>query len=166
MKSCYSPMTPVGRVPSSKLGSPPGQKSDRYGDHLQQTASAPSDWFTGRAYIDQIAPADPASRPRAYQVHFTPGARTGWHKHPNGQVIHVTEGVGLAQRRGGGVEQIRAGDTVHFDAGEDHWHGAAPGHFINAPGAPRGRRGRQRRLLGEKVSDEEYFAGSPDERAA
>src|SRR6184192_2729259 len=45
MKSCYSPMTPVGRVPSSKLGSPPGQKSDRYGDHLQQTASAPSDWF-------------------------------------------------------------------------------------------------------------------------
>ena len=166
MKSCYSPMTPVGRVPSSKLGSPPGQKSDRYGDHLQQTASAPSDWFTGRAYIDQIAPADPASRPRAYQVHFTPGARTGWHKHPNGQVIHVTEGVGLAQRRGGGVEQIRAGDTVHFDAGEDHWHGAAPGHFINAPGAPRGRRGRQRRLLGEKVSDEEYFAGSSRERAA
>ena len=32
----------------------------------------------------------------ASSVHFTPGARTAWHTHPNGQTIYVTEGVGLA----------------------------------------------------------------------
>ena len=99
-------------------------------------------------------------------MHFTPGARTGWHKHPNGQVLHVTEGVGLAQRRGGGVEQIRAGDTVRFDAGEDHWHGAAPGHFMTHLALHEADEDGNDAYWGEKVSDEEYFAGSPDERAA
>ena len=28
-------------------------------------------------------------------MHFTPGARTAWHTHPNGQTIYVTEGIGL-----------------------------------------------------------------------
>ena len=55
-----------------------------------------------------------ASRLSASSVHFTPGARTAWHTHPNGQTIWVTEGVGLAQRRGGPVEVIRPGDRVFF----------------------------------------------------
>jgi quercetin dioxygenase-like cupin family protein len=57
-------------------------------------------------------------------VHFTPGARTAWHTHPNGQTIYVLEGVGLAQRRGGQAEVIRPGDRVFFEPGEEHWHGA------------------------------------------
>ena len=57
---------------------------------------------------------------------FTPGARTAWHTHPNGQTIYVTEGVGLCQRRGGPVEVIRPGDRVFFEPGEEHWHGATP----------------------------------------
>ena len=52
---------------------------------------------------------------RLLSVRFTPGARTAWHAHPFGQTIHVTEGAGLAQSRGGRVEPIRAGDTVFFD---------------------------------------------------
>jgi quercetin dioxygenase-like cupin family protein len=28
------------------------------------------------------------------------------------------------------VETIRAGDTVRFEPGEEHWHGAAPGAFM------------------------------------
>jgi quercetin dioxygenase-like cupin family protein len=95
-----------------------------------QTASPPPEWFTGRAYIDAIAPTDSASRLRAYQVHFTPGARTAWHSHPNGQIIHVTEGIGRVQHRGGPVEEMRAGDTVRFEPGEEHWHGAAPSNFM------------------------------------
>ena len=55
----------------------------------------------------------------ASSVHFTPGARTAWHAHPNGQTIYVLEGVGLAQRRGGPVEVIRAGDRVFFEPGEE-----------------------------------------------
>ena len=37
----------------------------------------------------------------ANSVHFTPGARTAWHTHPNGQTIFVTEGIGLASAAAG-----------------------------------------------------------------
>ena len=60
------------------------------------TAAGPSDWFTGAVYIDTVAAPSAGSRLTASSVHFTPGARTAWHTHPNGQTIWVTEGVGLA----------------------------------------------------------------------
>ena len=95
-----------------------------------ETAAGRSEWFTGKVYVDAIAtPAGP-SRLSASSVHFTPGARTAWHTHPNGQTIYVIEGVGLAQQRGGPIEVIRPGDRVFFEPGEDHWHGAAPNRFM------------------------------------
>jgi quercetin dioxygenase-like cupin family protein len=94
------------------------------------TAQGPSEWFTGAVYIDTVAAPSADSRVNASSVHFTPGARTAWHTHPNGQTIYVTEGVGRAQRRGGPIEGIRPGDRVFFEAGEDHWHGAAPDRFM------------------------------------
>jgi quercetin dioxygenase-like cupin family protein len=63
-----------------------------------ETAPGPSDWFTRAVYIDTVATPSEASRLAASSVHFTPGARTAWHIHPNGQTIFVTEGVGLCQR--------------------------------------------------------------------
>ena len=59
-------------------------------------------------------------------VRFTPGARTNWHSHALGQTLHVTDGVGLVQSRGGKVTVIRPGDVIHTPPGEEHWHGAAP----------------------------------------
>ena len=90
------------------------------------TVAGPSEWFTGAVYIDAVATPERGSRLSANSVHFTPGARTAWHTHPNGQTIYVTEGVGLAQRRGGSVKVIYPGDRVFFEPGEEHWHGAAP----------------------------------------
>ena len=55
---------------------------------------------------------------------FDPGARTAWHTHPLGQTLVVISGVGLAQREGGPVETIYAGDVIWFPPGEKHWHGA------------------------------------------
>jgi quercetin dioxygenase-like cupin family protein len=94
------------------------------------TAAGPSDWFTGAVYLDAVAVPAGAARLSASCVHFTPGARTAWHTHPNGQTIYVLEGVGLAQRRGGAVEVIRPGDRVFFEPGEEHWHGAAATRFM------------------------------------
>jgi hypothetical protein len=71
------------------------------------TAKGPADWFTGDVYIDAVAAAPPPSRVTANLVHFMPGARTHWHRHPLGQTVFVTEGVGLCQRHGGPVEIIR-----------------------------------------------------------
>ena len=79
------------------------------------TVAGPSDWFTGLVLIDAVAVPSASSRLSASNVHFTPGARTAWHTHPNGQTIWVTEGIGHAQRRGGPIEVIRPGDRVSFE---------------------------------------------------
>src|SRR5205085_3313300 len=52
-----------------------------------ETTPGPSDWFTGAVYIDTVAAPSNGSRLSASSVHFTPGARTAWHTHPNGQTI-------------------------------------------------------------------------------
>jgi quercetin dioxygenase-like cupin family protein len=95
-----------------------------------ETMTGPAEWFTGNVYVDAVAAPGEGSRVSASAVHFTPGARTAWHTHPNGQTIFVMEGVGRCQRRGGPVEEIRPGDRVFFEPGEEHWHGAAPGRFM------------------------------------
>jgi quercetin dioxygenase-like cupin family protein len=94
------------------------------------TNAGPREWFTGAVYIDPVAAPSAGSRLSASSVHFTPGARTAWHTHPNGQTIYVTQGARLCQRRGGPVEVIRPGDRVFFEPGEDHWHGAALDRFM------------------------------------
>jgi quercetin dioxygenase-like cupin family protein len=68
--------------------------------------------FTGTVWIDSLATASPPSRARVNSVHFAPGARTAWHTHPFGQVLHVLEGVCRVQERGGPVEEVHAGETV------------------------------------------------------
>ena len=72
------------------------------------TTAGPSEWFSGAVYVDTVATPTGASRLSASSVHFTPGARTAWHTHPNGQTIFVTEGVGLAQRSGGPIEDRKS----------------------------------------------------------
>ena len=123
-----------------------------------ETIPGPSEWFTGAVYIDTVAAPSTGSRLHASNVHFTPGARTAWHTHPNGQTIRVTEGIGLAQRRGGPIEVIRPGDRVFFEPGEDHWHGAVPNRFmthiamleVDDEGVPA--------TWGNQVTDDEYGA--------
>jgi quercetin dioxygenase-like cupin family protein len=94
------------------------------------TQHGPPDWFTGPVFLDAVAAPEDGARITASSVHFTPGARTAWHTHPNGQTIFVLEGLGRCQRRGGPREEIRPGDRVFFEPGEEHWHGAAPDRFM------------------------------------
>jgi quercetin dioxygenase-like cupin family protein len=122
------------------------------------TNRGPSDWFTGAVYIDAVAAPSGSSRVSASSVHFTPGARTAWHTHPNGQTIFVLEGVGHAQTRGGTVEVIRPGDRVFFEPGEEHWHGAAATRFMTHIAMVQvDDEGNSANWL-EHVTDEEYAA--------
>ena len=122
------------------------------------TNPGPSDWFTGAVYIDAVAAPAEGSRLSASSVHFTPGARTAWHTHPNGQTIYVTEGVGLAQRRGGPIEVIRPGDRVFFEPGEEHWHGAASSRFMTHLAMVQVDDDGNPAAWGDHVTDEEYSA--------
>ncbi len=123
-----------------------------------QTTRGSSEWFTGAVYIDAVASPTDVSRLSASSVHFTPGARTHWHTHPNGQTIYVTEGVGLAQSRGGSIEMIRPGDRVLFEPGEDHWHGASPTRFMTHIAMLEVDDKGNNATWGNQVSDAEYTA--------
>jgi quercetin dioxygenase-like cupin family protein len=128
-----------------------------------ETAVGPSDWFTGDVYIDTVAAPSEPYRVQAASVHFTPGARTAWHTHPKGQSLYVTEGVGLAQRRGGPIEVIRPGDRVFFEAGEEHWHGASPKRFMTHLAIQQVDDSGSAVTWGAHVSDEEYGAAPQPE---
>jgi quercetin dioxygenase-like cupin family protein len=123
-----------------------------------ETASGPSDWFTGAVYIDAAAAPSEQSRISASSVHFTPGARTAWHTHPNGQTIYVTEGIGLCQRQGGSVEVIRPGDRVFFEPGENHWHGASPSRLMTHLAMVEVDEEGNAATWGKHVTDDEYRA--------
>ena len=122
------------------------------------TAAGREDWFTGLVYLDAVAAPSAGSGLSASSVHFTPGARTAWHTHPNGQTIWVTEGIGLAQRRGGPIEVIRPGDRVFFEPGEEHWHGASPNRFMSHLAVLQVDDDGSSASWGAHVTDEEYRA--------
>ena len=121
-----------------------------------ETRTGASAWFTGAVYVDTVATPSGQSRLSASSVHFTPGARTAWHTHPNGQTIYVTEGIGLCQRRGGPIEVIRPGDRVFFEPGEEHWHGAAAKRFMTHLAMLEVDNDGNSARWGEHVTDEEY----------
>jgi quercetin dioxygenase-like cupin family protein len=124
------------------------------------TARGPSEWFTGTVYLDTVATPAGSSRVHGVSVHFTPGARTAWHTHPNGQTIYVLEGIGRAQRRGGPVEVILPGDRVFFEPGEEHWHGAAPDRFMTHLALLDVDEEGNTATWGEHVTDDEYRASA------
>jgi quercetin dioxygenase-like cupin family protein len=87
----------------------------------------PGEWFTGTVWMEPSPANGETPDAGIFRVSFEPGARTNWHTHPEGQILHVVTGAGRAQREGGEVAEIRTGNVVYFAPGERHWHGAAPG---------------------------------------
>ncbi|HEY3692412.1 MAG TPA: cupin domain-containing protein [Pseudonocardiaceae bacterium] len=126
----------------------------------QPSTKGPAEMFTGDVWFDVIAKGEEPSRMRVNTVRFAPCARTAWHCHAVGQTLHVTDGIGLVQSRGGKVIEIRPSDTIYTPPGEWHWHGAAPDHFMihlamwEGPGEGKGPETE----WGDHVTDEEYNA--------
>jgi quercetin dioxygenase-like cupin family protein len=116
------------------------------------------DRFRGDVWIDRLTEAEPPSRIRVNVVRFAPGARNAWHAHAVGQTLHVTEGIGRVQSRGGEPIEIRAGDTVDTAPGEWHWHGAAPDQFMTHLAMWEAPEEGPESDWGDHVSDEEYGA--------
>ena len=124
----------------------------------QPSFKGSADRFSGDVWVDIIASGEPPSRIRVNLVRFAPGARNAWHAHAVGQTLHVTEGVGRVQARGGEKIEIRAGDTIHTPPGEWHWHGAAPDHFMTHLAMWEAPADGAEFEWGDHVTDEEYGA--------
>jgi quercetin dioxygenase-like cupin family protein len=93
-------------------------------------STGPPEWFTGAVSIQVVGAAEAPGRAQVAIVSFADGARTAWHTHPYGQVLHVLHGVARVQTEGDEPVDIGAGASVRFAAGENHWHGASPGHAM------------------------------------
>lgn len=122
----------------------------------RDTGLGPADWFTGTVYIDPIRDPDEQSAIGCAHVRFAPGARTAWHTHPKGQTLYVTDGIGLVARRGGEVLEIRPGDIVYIEPGEEHWHGATAGRLMAHVAMQEADENGQVVTWLEHVSDEDY----------
>lgn len=121
----------------------------------QPSVKGPEDWFTGSVRINYLFLPNGHRRAGAAEVTFEPGARTAWHTHPLGQTLIVLSGIGLAQREGGAIEEIRPGDIVWFAPGEKHWHGASPTMAMTHIATQEELNGKVVDWM-EKVSDEQY----------
>lgn len=82
--------------------------------------------FTGTAWLNMLVPNDSIFNCPVANVTFEPGARTFWHKHPGGQILLVTGGIGYSQEDGKPVQVLQEGDVVKVAPYVKHWHGAAP----------------------------------------
>ena len=121
----------------------------------QPSVKGPEDWFTGSVRINYLFLPNGHRRAGAAEVTFEPGARTAWHTHPLGQTLIVLSGIGLAQREGGAIEEIRPGDIVWIAPGEKHWHGASPTMAMTHIATQEELNGKVVDWM-EKVSDEQY----------
>ena len=120
------------------------------------SSRGPADYFTGAVRIDAPFKAEAPARVGGATVTFEPGARTAWHTHPLGQTLIVLSGTGRAQRDGGPVEEIRAGDIIWFEPGEKHWHGASPTTAMTHIAIQEAQDGKAADWL-EQVSDADYL---------
>lgn len=84
--------------------------------------------FTGQVWADPVMAATDGVM--INNVFFTPGARTHWHTHEQGQILQVVSGRGFVCKEGEPRQEVRPGDSVWIPAGERHWHGAAPDSFM------------------------------------
>lgn len=119
----------------------------------------PADWFSGTVFIDGVRQADEVSPTGVAHVRFTPGARTAWHTHPKGQTLYVTDGVGYVARKGEKPQQIKPGDIVYIEPGEEHWHGATENRFMSHVALQDSDENGMPVTWLEQVTDEEYAEG-------
>jgi quercetin dioxygenase-like cupin family protein len=115
-------------------------------------APAASEHFTGAVWIGRLTPGD-GNGVRVTAVSFEPGARSDWHTHHEGQILHCLSGAGRAGTGDGRVLEMRPGDLVHSPPGERHWHGAADDTPMVHLSVTAGTRVV---WTSDKVSDEEY----------
>lgn len=109
--------------------------------------------FTGTVWQDGVITDLPDLK--VNNVTFTPGGRTYWHYHSQGQLLQVFVGQGYVAGADGVPHLINVGDTVHIAPGERHWHGGTQdslcGHTAVTLGAT---------TWLEEVTEDEYEAAA------
>ncbi len=109
--------------------------------------------FAGEVWLRQTVAADDGTNVGV--VHFAPGGRTHWHRHPGGQFLFAVSGRGRVRTRDEAGVLLQPGDVVHVRPDEWHFHGGDETSplvhvAVNLGGDA---------VWGDPVTDEEYADG-------
>jgi quercetin dioxygenase-like cupin family protein len=121
----------------------------------QSSRKGPAEYFTGAVRIDPLFQAKDPSRVSGSSVTFEPGARSAWHRHPLGQTLIVTAGLGWVQQEGREKHEIKPGDVIWIPPGVKHWHGATATNAVTHIAIQEEVGGKNVEWL-EHVSDQQY----------
>ena len=127
------------------------QKVHEYPESTRQS----EDVITGTVWTETLAQTKTPPM-LINRAHFSPGARTCWHKHVHEQVLVIENGVALVQEHDGPIEIVWAGQTVVCEPGVRHWHGAAPNHTMTQLAVTPADSAGVYAAWGEQVTDDEY----------
>lgn len=120
----------------------------------------PGEWFSGRAWMEDLGRLSTPTPTRILRVSFEPAARTAWHRHPLGQVLHILSGTAWVQREGEPIRELVPGDSVTIAANERHWHGASPrGPMSHLAVQATDPGSGEETIWEEKVADADYLGG-------
>ena len=108
----------------------------------------------GDIWLNELTKADDVFSYNITQATFSKNARLDWHKHPGGQVLLVTDGIGYYQERQKPLQTLHKGDIIKCNPDVEHWHGATPTtEFVYVATTPT-QKGKTIWL--EPLSDSEY----------
>jgi quercetin dioxygenase-like cupin family protein len=117
-------------------------------------ASNPAkDTFSGVVWQDGVITDLPNLK--VNNVTFTPGGRTYWHFHDQGQLLQVFVGQGYVAGADGVPHLIKEGDSIYIEPGERHWHGGTQVSYCGHTAVTLGST-----TWLEEVSEEEYAAAA------
>lgn len=106
-----------------QTGSPSVMTVHRAGDGI---TVAPEGISNGSFLVQMLLSSSVEGDMTAMRTFIPPGVVTHWHSHPRGQLLYVLDGVGVVQRAGHDLVEVRVGDAIWFAPDETHWHGATP----------------------------------------
>ncbi len=101
----------------------------KYTKSGSQTRRGPEAWFTGSVYIDGIRNPDDQSAIGCAHVRFTPGRAPRGTPTPRAK-RSTSPMASDSWRPATASHEIRPGDVVYIEPGEEHWHGATPARFM------------------------------------
>ena len=87
---------------------------------------APSEYFTGKAFVKTLVAADAVTNCNISDVAFEAGCHNNWHTHPSNQILMIKEGTCYYQEEGRPIQKTVAGGVINVLPGVKHWHGASP----------------------------------------
>jgi quercetin dioxygenase-like cupin family protein len=115
----------------------------------------PDEYFTGTVKVTPLIKGEDPSCMTCASVTFDPEARSAWHTHPKGQLLIVTEGLGLIQEWDKPIQIMRKGDVIWTPPQVKHWHGASSRFGMTHIATQETLDGKNVNWF-EKVADEDY----------